>query len=239
MNYLFNNRYNLHYELDKTGTAWFYADELARHLGYPDAYHICRMCKDDEIRVLTINNPFVPELGLDMSKNMNLIGGYKETPTHGGCRRFTIVNEEGVTRIAMNIRATRPDVKCFKQWIISNLIPGARKIFDQLTLNFDNQELQSIQAVTFKQLAAIISQYVNYNVDEVTVKTILRQNKFLDSSIDKYNQPTEYSLNEDYMKYVYVPKEDRYEALVTNKGISFFINLITNDPFTVEATRPK
>ena len=136
-NYLFNNPYNIHYSFDCNGTAWFYASEIARNLGYDRPWNMVRMCYSNEIIKLTIGHPTIEEIGLDMSAYAKLENSLcefsnSETPSngvsdHGGARNFVIINEYGVYRIAMSAKSSRPEIEAFKNWVLYVLIPSVRR----------------------------------------------------------------------------------------------------------------
>ena len=107
-NYLFNNKYNLHYQFDNRGSAWFYADEIARYLGYDRARNMVRMIPGSYV-VLNINNPIIPEYGLDMSQTLSeTLSSLSELSSNQEHRsQFTIIHESGVYLIALLIMFIR------------------------------------------------------------------------------------------------------------------------------------
>lgn len=142
---LFNNKYGLHYEFDQYGYAWFLASELAHYLGYSEIHNMTKMCDRNETIVLTINNPIVSEIGLDMS-------GYIETSqrdvsVNGGARRFTIIHESGVYRIAMNARTDRKEVNDFRDWVLRELLPGVRMTGVYIAPEMEDQLMQNPEQI--------------------------------------------------------------------------------------------
>lgn len=123
--FLFNNKYNLHYEFDNRGYAWFNASELAYYLGYDRPYNMLRPVADDLKITISVSNPAVPELGLDLSNQANSLFELGSNQKHTAV--FTIVHEAGVYNIAISARANRPEVVEFKRWITEELLPNIRR----------------------------------------------------------------------------------------------------------------
>lgn len=120
----FNNRV-LHYVLDNRNIAWFLAHEIAAQLGYPRPDHMLRMVKNPEDKAaLTINNPKIVSIGLDMTACLMEIG-LIDYCAHGGLRQFSIINERGLYIIAKQAKAKRPEVKDFANWVLDELLMDA------------------------------------------------------------------------------------------------------------------
>ena len=128
LGFMFNNPYNLHYSFDSHGYAWFYADEIANYLGYSRPNNMTRMVPDNLKISLTINNPIVPDIGLDLTNNINEIAySHSEYANPNMIRQFTIIHEAGVYYIASNSRSERPEIEEFKRRLFCDLLPTVRR----------------------------------------------------------------------------------------------------------------
>ena len=124
--FLFNNPYGIQYAYDKDGMAWFVAKQIANYLGYSRARDMSRMCASQEIINMTVDNPIASDIGLNMSKCINLEDAHYVPSSHGGARRFIAISEKGVYDIAMRSRSNRPEIEAFRVWI-TNLLRSVRQ----------------------------------------------------------------------------------------------------------------
>lgn len=125
--FLFDNPYDLHYTFDANGNAWFYAHEIAKYLGYPRADHMVRPCDPNDIIHMTINNPVMPEIGLDMNDTIHLACPQYGQATHGGVRQFIAVKENGLYDIILASRSERPEIERFRHWVKNVLLPAVKR----------------------------------------------------------------------------------------------------------------
>lgn len=129
LGFMFNNPYNLHYSFDTHGYAWFYADEIASYLGYSRARDMARMVPGDLKRVININNPTMPDIGLDLTNSIKeqLSAICALSPNQIHRSEFTIIHEAGVYYIASSSRSERPEIEEFKRWLFCDLLPTVRR----------------------------------------------------------------------------------------------------------------
>ena len=212
-NYLFNNKYNLHYQFDNRGSAWFYADEIARYLGYSRARDMVRMAPGSYV-VLNINNPIISEYGLDMnqtlSETLSALSALSSNQEHRS--QFTIIHESGVYLIAMNAKANRPEVEEFKNWVIYELLPSIRRfgayvspdIRDQLQANpnyindiinqnakleQDNAYLKHVNRVNYDERTRVLAENVslhkrNHDLSNNNIKLNNQVNELRDYKVN-------------------------------------------------------
>jgi anti-repressor protein len=86
--------------LDKNGEPWFVASDVAKLLGHHSAKDAIRILDDDE-------------------KGGHIV------PTLGGPQKLAIINESGLYSLILLSR--KPEVKSFKKWITSEVLPSIRK----------------------------------------------------------------------------------------------------------------
>ena len=122
-NFLFNNKYNIHWEKDSRGIAWFFADEIANYLGYTRSSNMARMIPESDKIVININNPIVPEIGLNM---FNSLSELNLNHSLGGRPETIIISESGVYQIALNANSNRQEVIEFRDFVLKELLPSIR-----------------------------------------------------------------------------------------------------------------
>lgn len=86
--------------IEKDGTPWFVAADVARVLEYDSAKDACR-CLDDDER------------------------GRHIVPTPSGDQEMTVINESGLYHLIIVSR--KPEAKKFRKWVTSEVLPAIRK----------------------------------------------------------------------------------------------------------------
>ena len=86
--------------LDESGEPWFVAADVSILLGYRDASNAIRILDDEE-------------------KGTQIVSTIK------GAQKLTIINESGLYSLILLSR--KPEVKSFKKWISSEVLPSIRK----------------------------------------------------------------------------------------------------------------
>lgn len=82
------------------GDPWFVASDLAKALGYREAYHMTRNLDDDE-------------------KGPHVVG------TLGGVQEFTVVSESGM--YAAIFKSRRDEAQRFRKWVTAEVLPELRR----------------------------------------------------------------------------------------------------------------
>ncbi|WP_163834671.1 BRO family protein [Spartinivicinus ruber] len=86
--------------INKDGEPWFVATDVAKVLGYSEAYKMTRNLDDDE-------------------KGRQIVG------TLGGDQALQVINESGLYSAILKSR--RPEAKTFKKWVTNEVLPSIRK----------------------------------------------------------------------------------------------------------------
>lgn len=86
--------------IEKDGTPWFVAADVARVLEYDSAKDACR-CLDDDER------------------------GRHIVPTPSGDQEMTVINESGLYHLVIVSR--KPEAKRFRKWVTGEVLPAIRK----------------------------------------------------------------------------------------------------------------
>lgn len=97
--FIYNNQ-KVRSIIDKKGNPWFIASDVAKLLGYRVARDAIRILDPDE-------------------------KGEHNVLTLGGPQKSAVINESGLYSLILLSR--KPEAKCFKKWITSEVIPSIRK----------------------------------------------------------------------------------------------------------------
>lgn len=85
---------------DKQGEPWFVASDIAKTLGYRDAYNMTRRLDPDD-------------------------KGTRSASTPGGIQELTVINESGLYTAILGSEVE--DARKFKRWVTSEVLPSIRK----------------------------------------------------------------------------------------------------------------
>jgi len=86
--------------IERDGDPWWVAGDVAKVLGYREAYHMVRMLDDDEAAP-------------------HIVG------TLGGQQEMITISESGLYHAVLKSR--RPDAKVFRKWVTAEVLPAIRK----------------------------------------------------------------------------------------------------------------
>jgi hypothetical protein len=115
----------LSYQFDDTpvrivmvaGDPWFVANDVAKALGYREAYDMCRNLDDDE-------------------------RGAHNVSTLGGDQSVNIISESGL--YAAVLKSRKEEAKRFRKWVTGEVLPSLRKTGQYLMHDIEPAPMQSI-----------------------------------------------------------------------------------------------
>lgn len=215
--------------LDRNGDPWFISSDVAKLLGYKVARDATRILDEDE-------------------------KGEQIVLTPGGPQKLGIINESGLYSLILLSR--KPEVKSFKKWITSEVLPSIRKTgsYGQgvdlndpkqlriLLLNYSDKIEKDQPKVQF------YDQYINadglYNLQNAARALNQNPNLFINnlkntylfyqgSALVPYQRYREQGLF--IVKSSLINNIARYQTYITPKGLEYFAN---KQDYTIFA-RPK
>ena len=96
----FQERDEVRCVLDDKGVVWFVASDVARALGYRDAYNMARILDEDEKGTQIVSTP-------------------------AGDQEMIAINEPGLYHAALKSR--KPSARAFRKWVTGEVLPAIRR----------------------------------------------------------------------------------------------------------------
>jgi anti-repressor protein len=202
--------------LDANNELWFIASDIAKLLEYRDANNAIRVLDDDE-------------------KGTHIVSTFR------GSQKLAIINESGLYSLILMSR--KPEVKRFKKWVTSEVLPSIRKTGGynkQTDLNDPKQLRQLLLGYADKieedqPKVQFYDEFINseglYNLQNAARALNKSPNLFIRSLKDiyffyqgsalmPYQRYHEQGLFE--VKSTIVDNQVRYQTYVTPKGLEYF-----------------
>ena len=202
--------------LDTNNEPWFVASDVAYLLGYRDASNAIRVLDDDE-------------------KGTHIVSTFR------GAQKLAIINESGLYSLILMSR--KPEVKRFKKWVTSEVLPSIRKIGSynkQADLN-DPKQLRLLLLDYADKIekdhpkVQFYDEFINneglYNLQNAARALNQSPNLFIRSLKGRFLfyqgsalVPYQHYLNQGLfeVKSAIVDHKARYQTYITTKGLQYF-----------------